>query len=399
MPEGFYCKRWQEPGRAEADFGRFDVKTVIKNIYILFSGTKPPTAREDQEIMDMVDPSTPLPPWFSEEDLAVYASLYEKSGFRYSLQVPYSHTHVEVNGLKLHVAEIGTGPKVVLFLHGFPQIWYTWRYQMIAVAKAGYRAIAYDFRGYGLSELPAEPEKGGFIDLVEDTISLLDTLGISKAFLIGTDLGSIPAYMVAVLYPERVSGVVSLGIPFMLPGPSCVRTDLMSEGFYCNRWKEPGRAEADFGRFDIKTVVRNIYVLFSGKEPPTAKENQEIMDLVDPSTPLPPWFSEEDLAVYASLYEKSGFRYPLQVPYRTIGIDCCGITNPKVLAPTLLIMGEKDYVLGFPGMVEYIKSDLLKHIVPDLDSVFLEEGNHFVHEKLPEQVNEIMINFLNKHRK
>jgi pimeloyl-ACP methyl ester carboxylesterase len=72
------------------------------------------------------------------------------------------------------------GPKVVLFLHGFPQIWYTWRYQMIAVAKAGYRAIAYDFRGYGLSELPAEPEKGGFIDLVEDTIALLDTLGISK---------------------------------------------------------------------------------------------------------------------------------------------------------------------------------------------------------------------------
>lgn len=270
---------------------------------------------------------------------------------------------------------------------------------MIAVAKAGYRAIAYDFRGYGLSELPAEPEKGGFIDLVEDTIALLDTLGISKAFLIGTDLGSVPAYMVAVLYPERVSGVVSLGIPFMLPGPSSVRTDLMSEGFYCNRWKEPGRAEADFGRFDIKTVVRNIYILFSGKEPPTAKENQEIMDLVDPSTPLPPWFSEEDLAVYASLYEKSGFRYPLQVPYRTIGIDCCGITHPKVLAPTLLIMGEKDYVLGFPGMVDYIKSDLLKHIVPDLDSVFLEEGNHFVHEKLPEQVNEIMINFLNKHSK
>ena len=87
MPE--MATYFQEPGRAEADFGRFDVKTVIKNIYILFSGTKPPTAREDQEIMDLVDPSTPLPPWFSEEDLAVYASLYEKSGFRYPLQVPY----------------------------------------------------------------------------------------------------------------------------------------------------------------------------------------------------------------------------------------------------------------------------------------------------------------------
>ncbi|XP_052302547.1 uncharacterized protein LOC7494414 isoform X1 [Populus trichocarpa] len=348
-----------------------------------------------------------------------------------------SHTHVEVNGLKLHVAEIGTGPKVVLFLHGFPQIWYTWRYQMIAVAKAGYRAIAYDFRGYGLSELPAEPEKGGFIDLVEDTIALLDTLGISKeplrdawfrchqakrfdqstaqllflrihelkcniylhrcqAFLVGTDLGSFPAYMIAVLYPERVTSLVSLGVPFRLPGPRD-DIDLMPEGFYCKRWQEPGRAEADFGRFDVKTVIKNIYILFSGTKPPTAREDQEIMDMVDPSTPLPPWFSEEDLAVYASLYEKSGFRYSLQVPYRTLGIDCCGITNPKVVAPTLLIMGEKDYALSFPGIADYIKSDILKHRVPDLETVFVEEGNHFVHEKLPEQVNELMINFLNKH--
>uniref|UniRef100_A0A6N2MAU5 Uncharacterized protein n=1 Tax=Salix viminalis TaxID=40686 RepID=A0A6N2MAU5_SALVM len=91
---------------------------------------------------------------------------------------------------------------------------------------------------------------------------------------------------------------------------------------------------------------------------------------------LPPWFSEEDLAVYASSYLKSGFRYPLQVPYRTLGIDC-GITNPKVEAPTLLIMGEKDYALSFPGNADYIKSDKLKHIVPDLETVFVEEGNHF----------------------
>jgi len=82
---------------------------------------------------------------------------------------------------------------------------------------------------------------------------------------------------------------------------------------------------------------------------------------------------------------------------RTLGIDCCGITNPKVVAPTLLIMGEKDYALSFPGIADYIKSDILKHRVPDLETVFVEEGNHFVHEKLPEQVNELIINFLNKH--
>ena len=79
----------QEPGRAEADFGRFDVKTVMRKIFILFSGTEMPVANDDQEIMDLVDPSTPLPPWFSEEDLSVYSDLFENSGFRTALQVPY----------------------------------------------------------------------------------------------------------------------------------------------------------------------------------------------------------------------------------------------------------------------------------------------------------------------
>jgi len=80
--------------------------------------------------------------------------------------------------------------------------------------------------------------------------------------------------------------------------------------------QEPARAEADFGRFPVKSVIRNIYVLFSRSEIPIAADDQEIMDLFDPSTALPPWFSEEDLATYAFLYEKSGFRYALQVPYR-----------------------------------------------------------------------------------
>ncbi|MBA0698054.1 hypothetical protein Goari_021563 [Gossypium aridum] len=90
------------------------------------------------------------------------------------------HSHVQVRGLKLHVAQIGTGPKVVLFLHGFPEIWYSWRHQMIAVANAGFRAIAFDSRGYGLSDHPPEPEKANFKDLVDDVVALLDLLGINK---------------------------------------------------------------------------------------------------------------------------------------------------------------------------------------------------------------------------
>ncbi|TXG55190.1 hypothetical protein EZV62_020446 [Acer yangbiense] len=306
------------------------------------------------------------------------------------------HSHVRVRGVKLHVAEIGNGPKVVVFLHGFPGIWYSWRHQMIAVAKAGYRAIAIDFRGYGLSDHSPEPEKTTFNDLADDVVALLDSLSISKTVLVGKNFGVVPAHMLGAACPEKVAGIITMGIPFLLPGPSVLQIikDL-PKGFYGVRWKEPGRAEADFGRFDVKTVMRKIFILFSGSEMPVADDDQEIMDLVDPSTPLPPWFSEEDLCVYADLFENSGFRTALQVPYRAFGIDC-GIIDPKITSPVLLILGEKDYVLKFPGIEDFIRSDQLKDFIPNVEMKFMAEGNHFVQEQLPEQVNQLIINFLHK---
>ncbi|MCL7030555.1 hypothetical protein MKW94_020236 [Papaver nudicaule] len=225
------------------------------------------------------------------------------------------HKYVDSKGLQLHVAEIGTGESVVVFLHGFPEIWYSWRHQMIAVAKAGYRAIAPDFRGYGLSEIPQEPEKASFSDLIKDLLIIFDSLSISK---------------------------------------------------------KPGRAEADFGRLQVKNVIRNIYVLFSKSEVPIAPEDKEIMDLVDESHPLPPWFTEDDLSAYASLYEKSGFRTALQVPYRSIN-EQFDINDPKVDVPVLVIMGEKDYILKFPGMAQYISSGKMMEYVPDMELTCLKE--------------------------
>ncbi|KAL3574441.1 hypothetical protein D5086_025054 [Populus alba] len=201
-------------------------------------------------------------------------------------------------------------------------------------------------------------------------------------YLIGKDFGSITAYLVAVVHPERVSDLVSLGIPFLLPGPNCIRNDIMPSGFYITRWQEPGRAEADFGRLDVKTVVRNVYILFSGTEPPTARDDQEIMDLVDPSTPLPPWFSEEDLAAYAFII-------------RDVWISFCITGSLQVTSK--VVYDKRDDMEFDAGMEDYTKSEQLKHFVPDLDSVFLDEGNHFVHENLPKQVNELIITFLTKH--
>ncbi|KAI3872653.1 hypothetical protein MKX03_010922 [Papaver bracteatum] len=191
------------------------------------------------------------------------------------------HQFVHARGLKLHIAEAGTGDNVVVFLHGFPEIWYSWRYQMIALASAGYRAIAPDVRGYGLSEIPKEPEKSTFLDLVYDLAAIFDSLAISKGFVIGKDFGALTAYQFAILHPERVKGVVTCGAPYLPPSEFEKSFSQLPEGFYVSRWREPGRAEADFARSQVKTVVRKIYVLFSKSESPIAEADKEVMDLVD----------------------------------------------------------------------------------------------------------------------
>ncbi|XP_047943159.1 bifunctional epoxide hydrolase 2-like [Salvia hispanica] len=267
---------------------------------------------------------------------------------------------------------------------------------MIAVAEAGFRAIAPDYRGYGLSDPPPEPDKASFKDLVADLLSLLDALAIQKAFVIGKDFGAVVAYLFALFHPHRVCGVITMGVPYLPINASISSTaDHLPEGFYVARWQQPGRAEADFGRFDNKTVVRNVYTLFSRSEIPIARENQEIMDLVDSSTPLPPWFSEEDLANYGSLYQNSGFQTALKVPYRCKS-ETYNITNEKVEVPALFIMGEKDYVIKIPGMEDYIRSDRMKAFVPKVETVFVPEGSHFVQEQFPQQVNHLILNFLQK---
>ncbi|KAH9324738.1 hypothetical protein KI387_004916, partial [Taxus chinensis] len=285
----------------------------------------------------------------------------------------------------------------VLLLHGFPEIWYSWRHQMIALANAGFHAIAPDFRGYGLFDQPSEIEKGAYADLVEDMAGLLDAFGIQKAFVVGKDFGAPIAYYLDLLHPDRVRGIITLGIPYWRPDGQVLQMDLFPKDFYIRHWQVPGRGLADFGRFDVKAVVRNIYTLFSGSELPVAEEGKEIMDLYDPTTPLPPWFTEDDLKMYSSLYEKSGFAFPLQVPYIAMARGRLGeITDYTVKAPTLLIMGTKDYFLKFPGIEYYINSEMLKSDVPNLEIKFFPEGSHFVQEQFPEEVNNLLLAFLNK---
>ncbi|KAL4191752.1 hypothetical protein AMTRI_Chr07g82180 [Amborella trichopoda] len=151
------------------------------------------------------------------------------------------------------------------------------------------------------------------------------------------------AYLFALMHPKRVARVITLGIPYM----------------------EPGCAEADFGRFDVQTVIRNIYVLFSGSKLPIAGDDQE--------------------------------RYTHQLSFQTgslrkismSNLSCMKIRDLKVTVPALLVLGRKDYFLKLPGTEDYINSPLLKESVPDLEIVFMREGSHFVQEQFPEEINRL----------
>src|ERR1700724_1928018 len=128
-----------------------------------------------------------------------------------------THRMIETNGIRLHMAEQGEGPLVIL-CHGFPECWYSWRHQLPALAKAGFRAVAPDLRGYGRSDRPEEVEKYTILHDIGDIVGLVDALGAKQAVIAGHDVGTAIAWQTALLRPDRFSAVIALSPPFRSRG-------------------------------------------------------------------------------------------------------------------------------------------------------------------------------------
>src|SRR5215472_16530939 len=124
------------------------------------------------------------------------------------------HREVETNGIRMHIAESGAGPLVVL-CHGFPESWYSWRHQLKAVAEAGFHAVAPDMRGYGQTQRLEEIDQYSLFHLVGDMVGLLDVLGAETAVIVGHDWGAPVAWHAALLRPDRFRGVIGLSVPFV----------------------------------------------------------------------------------------------------------------------------------------------------------------------------------------
>ena len=172
---------------------------------------------------------------------------------------------IETNGIHLNIAEQGQGP-LVLFCHGFPESWYSWRHQISALAAAGFHAVAPDMRGYGKSDRPEAIDQYTMFHLIGDLVGLLDVLQAPTAIIVGHDWGATIAWHAARLRPDRFRAVACFSVPYRPRGPAPPTTVMPRTAeaqFYQLYFQEPGVAEAELER-DPRMTVRSMLYGASG---------------------------------------------------------------------------------------------------------------------------------------
>jgi epoxide hydrolase A/B len=320
-----------------------------------------------------------------------------------------AHRKVEANGIGIHIAEAGTGP-LVLLCHGWPESWYSWRGQLLALAEAGYRAVAPDMRGYGETDAPQEVEKYTLLHLAGDMIGLIDALGEEQAVIVGHDWGAPVAWHAALLRPDRFRGVVGLSVPFRPGGrvrPTSAMPQTDASQFYQLYFQTPGVAEAEFERNPRETIRRLLYSASGDAPRRTAADTGAdagpgmvpraggfLTWSIDPPE-LPPWLTGADVDFYAGEFRRTGFRGGLNW-YRNIDRNwelLAPFAGLKVTIPALYVAGDRDLVVSFPGAAELIAN--LKRFVPELrKTVMLPGCGHWTQQERPQEVNAAMLEFL-----
>lgn len=320
--------------------------------------------------------------------------------------MPVRHHAVETNGIRMHAAEAGEGFPV-LFCHGFPELWYSWRHQLEALAAGGYRAIAPDQRGYGDTDAPRAIDAYSIHHLVGDLTGLLDALSIEKAVIVGHDWGGLVAWQAALLAPQRFAGVVGVNTPHFprMPMSPLTMMRAMAQGnfHYILYFQEPGVAEADLER-DPRRTLRGFYqgpnrALLEElvRSTPSGVFGPNEGGLVErlPDAPPGEYLSAEDFEVFARTFERTGFRGGLNW-YRNMERNwetTAYLNGAKVTQPALMITAELDPVLR-PEMAEGMQM-----WVPNLRrTVLVRDCGHWTQQEKPAEVNAALLEFLREFR-
>ncbi|MDT5148648.1 MAG: hypothetical protein QOI01_381 [Mycobacterium sp.] len=321
----------------------------------------------------------------------------------------FEHGQVEANGISIHTVSVGEGPLVV-FCHGFPESWYSWRHQLPAVAAAGFRAVALDMRGYGGTSAPEAVDAYSLSHLVGDVVGTVNVLGAGRAVVVGHDWGAPVAWYCALMRPDLFRAVAALSVPYIPPialPDGLTMNDLMRANagdreYYRLYFQEPGVAEADL-EADVDHSVRGLLYSISGDIVtdgihPTGWDGHFprgqgfAEQMVIPET-LPAWLTEEDVAFYVSELSTNGFRGGLNW-YRNINA-MPGLLGPfagtAINQPALYLGGEYDLIAG--NTPEAIAG--LPGAVPGLRRVQILPGaGHWLQQERPREVNEALLDFL-----
>ncbi len=305
---------------------------------------------------------------------------------------------VSTNGIELAVYSAGDGPPVLL-LHGFPELAFSWRHQLPALAAAGYRAIAPDLRGYGGSSKPEAVDAYGIETLVADVTGLLDALGEREALVVAHDWGALLAWQLALLEPGRVRGVASLGIPFIARSerdPIELMRERFGERFYIVDFQDSDEADRRFAaepRRFIDCMLRRDVITRERFEalPPALRVISLREQFAREEPPGRPLLSGAELDVYARAFEAGGFRGPINW-YRNFSHNWRvteGVPQ-RVEVPTLFIGAANDVVIH-PQQVE-----AMKHYVPDLELHVLESCGHWIQQERPADTNRLLLDWLGR---
>ena len=320
------------------------------------------------------------------------------------------HAQVDANGISVHTVSLGSGPLVV-FCHGFPESWYSWRHQLPAVAEAGYRAVALDMRGYGATSKPAGIEQYSMSHLVGDVIGTIRALGESQAVVVGHDWGAPVAWYTALMRPDVVRAVAAISVPFTAPFGALpegltlndlMRANAAGRDYYRLYFQEPGVAEAELEADVRRTMLAFMYsvsgdvvadgfhgVGWDGHFP----LGETFVDQFVMPPGLPSWLTEDDLDFYVNELTSSGFRGGLNW-YRNLN------ALPAILAPfvgatidqpALYLAGEHDLIAG--NTADALAG--LPAAVPGLRTLEVVPGaGHWLQQERPAAVNEALVAFL-----
>ena len=300
---------------------------------------------------------------------------------------------IAVNNIELEVFQAGDpSHPAVMLCHGWPEHAYSWRHQIAPLAEAGYHVIVPNQRGYGHSSRPDAVTDYDITHLTSDLASLLDHFNHSQAAFVGHDWGAIVVWNMAMLQRERVAAVANLSVPFMDRGESewvGFWESMLGGDFYIVHFnRQPGVADAAFAN-NCERFLRNIYRTNQWLEgPQDSTPGMPFLTIAESDSPTgDPLMPEEDLQVFVSAFEHSGFTGGINW-YRnfTRNWSIVGEYEQKIHQPTLMIYGQYDIVPPSPTL-DQVASNLETHTLP---------CGHWIQQEQPQETNRILGEWLSR---